>query len=182
MRENQRISEQNSNNYSWPVYTRDTAARQADVLPNSRALPHEKTKEETIQEERRRRLERNVRNRAIEREVQKRYSRSNRLSRLELGIIISLLSLLLASCTFLLFQQSAVTASIRANSSLEQKYQTMVRDNDILQSTIDMSIDPDEIFRRATEEFGMGYPLKSQIIYYRVSENGVVYQVEDIPE
>lgn len=182
MRENQRMADLNLNNRSWSAYTRDTAARQAEVLPNERALPRKKTKEERIREERRKRWERNVRKHAIEREVRNSYTRSNGLSRMELTIIVSLLVMLLASCTFLLYQQSAVTASIRANNALEQKYQTLVRDNDILESTINMSINPEVVFKKATEEFGMGYPLKSQIIYYRRSEEGFVYQLEDIPE
>jgi len=181
MRENQRIVDINSNNHSWSVYTRDTAARQADVLSNQHALPQKKTREERIAEERRKRWERNVRQRAIERGVEDRHSRSNGLSRTELGIIVALLAMLFAACTFLLYQQSAVTASIRANNALEQKYQTVIHENDILESTIEMSIDVENVFKRAVEEFGMGYPSKSQIIYYQKSDEGFVYQMEDIP-
>ena len=39
----------------------------------------------------------------------------------------------------------------------------------------------ENVFKRAVEEFGMGYPSKSQIIYYQKSDEGFVYQMEDIP-
>ncbi len=181
MREQQKIVDLHSNNRSWTAYTRETAARQADVLPEKYALPQKKTQEERRSEERRKRWERNIRRRAIEREVKKRYTRSNGLSRLELGVIAVLLAILLASCIFLLNQQSSVTASLRENQGLEQQYQDLLHNNEILESTIEMSIDPKAVLKKAVEEMGMGYPTKAQIVTYKKSDEGFVYQREDIP-
>lgn len=54
--------------------------------------------------------------------------------------------------------------------------------NDELEADIKSSIDYDELFRVATEELGMKYPNRSQVITYDSGESEWVKQYKDIPE
>ncbi len=181
MREKQNVVNVHSNNLSWTVYTRDTAVRQADVLPETR-VPKQTTKEEKERENRQKRWQEDVRKHAIDREMKHCYERSNGMHRAELLIIIGLLSLFLVSCVFMLYEQSMATAAIRSSNAKKQQYQTLIQSNNILESKIELSIDPKLIKEKAILELNMGYPSKSQVIYYQNSDLGYVSQLEDIPE
>ena len=65
---------------------------------------------------------------------------------------------------------------------LTSELNTITVSNDELEADIKSSIDYDEVFRVATEELGMKYPDRSQVITYDSSESEWVKQYKDIPE
>ena len=50
-----------------------------------------------------------------------------------------------------------------------------------METRINTSLDLDYVYRVATEELGMVYPNKNQVILYNKTESEYVRQYEDIP-
>ncbi len=112
-----------------------------------------------------------------------------RLRRKSTGIDkLSLAALLVASGVTLWFCFSYIQLQTEINthiSSIEKKSTALEKlksENDALQSSIDTSIDLDEVYRVATQELGMVYADQDQIITYSKTESGYVRQYEDIPK
>lgn len=85
------------------------------------------------------------------------------------------------SCSYI----STLSESQKLNDAVAQltaELNTMVAANDELEADIKASVDYDEIFRVATEELGMNYPDRSQVITYDSGESEWVKQYKDIPE
>ena len=99
-----------------------------------------------------------------------------------MAAISAVMVVMLAACSFLLYQQAAATGMLRTNSSLEAKYVTLVRDNNALSGMIETEIDYQAIYDYAVNTLGMKYPDKSQIVYYQKQDNGSVYQLDEIPQ
>lgn len=77
--------------------------------------------------------------------------------------------------------QSAITASMRNIQRQEEALEKLKSENDALQIEIDADVDLDHIYKVATDELGMVYAGRSQVICYKKTESGYVRQYEDIP-
>ncbi len=64
---------------------------------------------------------------------------------------------------------------------LEQELDALRSENDITQTRINTSVDLDYVYRVATEELGMVYAGKDQVLMYHQTESEYVRQYEDIP-
>jgi len=83
-------------------------------------------------------------------------------------------------CVNYLQVQAQINASIKnieAQETILEKYKT---DNDALESRIEASINLDEIYKVATQEMGMVYANKDQVITYDKTPTEYVRQNEDI--
>lgn len=78
--------------------------------------------------------------------------------------------------------QSSITSRIHNIEILEGEIETLRSENDALETRIKTSIDLDYIYQVATEELGMVYANKDQVILYDKTESEYVRQYEDIPE
>ena len=65
---------------------------------------------------------------------------------------------------------------------LEREIEQLRSNNDALQTRINTEIDLDHVYKVATEELGMVYANKDQVILYDKTESEYVRQYEDIPE
>ena len=85
-------------------------------------------------------------------------------------------------CVGYLHVQSSITGRIHNIEVLEQKLEKLKSENDALQTRINTDIDLDHIYQVATEELGMVYANKDQVILYDKTESEYVRQYEDIPK
>lgn len=85
-------------------------------------------------------------------------------------------------CVNYLHVQSSITARMHNIESLETKLEQMKAENDALETSINTSIDLNEIYETATKELGMVYANKDQVLLYDKTESEYVRQYEDIPE
>lgn len=92
------------------------------------------------------------------------------------------LIVVLGMCVAYLRVQADITARIKNIEAQEKLLEQYVTDNDALQSRIDASIDLDEIYRVATEELGMVYANKDQVISYEKAPTEYVRQYDNITE
>ena len=85
-------------------------------------------------------------------------------------------------CVSYLKIQSEVTARVRNISTLEEELESLKNANDATETNINVSVDLDHVYKVATEELGMVYARKSQVILYDKTEHAYVRQSEDIPD
>lgn len=85
-------------------------------------------------------------------------------------------------CVNYLHLQSSITTRIHTIESLESELETLKTENDALQTNINTSVDLDHVYKVATEELGMVYANKNQILQYDKTESEYVRQNEDIPK
>ena len=94
-------------------------------------------------------------------------------------------------CVNYLHLQSAITGSMAQTGTQivslegmtqEEKLEKMRTENDALETSINTSIDLNEIYEIATKELGMVYAKKDQVLLYDKTESEYVRQYEDIPE
>lgn len=94
--------------------------------------------------------------------------------------IAAVVTLLL--CLNYLHMQSSITTRINHIEKLELQLENLKSGNDALQTRLDTYVDLDHVYKVATEELGMVYANKDQILLYNKSESEYVRQYEDIPK
>ena len=87
----------------------------------------------------------------------------------------------LVICVNYLHQQSAMQARLSHIESLEQQVENQRAENDTLETRINTSVNLDHIYKVATEELGMVYAGKDQVVMYDKTESEYIRQNEDIP-
>lgn len=113
--------------------------------------------------------------------------RRNREKALQMDLPYVIMLTIAAVCTLCLcvnylHLQSSITARIHNIERLESELETLKTENDALQTNINTSVDLDHVYKVATEELGMVYANKNQILQYEKTESEYVRQNEDIPK
>jgi len=85
-------------------------------------------------------------------------------------------------CVSYLQVQSSISTRIRNIERLEQDVELLKSENDALQTRINTSVDLEHVYKVATEELGMVYANRYQILLYDKTESEYVRQYEDIPK
>ena len=85
-------------------------------------------------------------------------------------------------CCRYLRVQSSITAHIKSIEAKEAQLEVIKNANDALEGRINTMINLDQIYQVATQELGMVYAGRSQIIRYDRTESEYVRQYEDIPQ
>jgi len=98
-----------------------------------------------------------------------------------------LLALVVAACFALyicvsyIHMQSDLTTRMDTIQQLEQDLEALKSENDALETRINTYVDLDHVYKVATEELGMVYAGKEQVLLYNKTESEYVRQYEDIP-
>lgn len=87
----------------------------------------------------------------------------------------------LSICVSYLKTQSTLVSRMHHIESLEQQLEQLKSENDALQTAINTDIDLEHIYKVATEELGMVYANREQVLLYDKTESEYVRQYEDIP-
>lgn len=88
----------------------------------------------------------------------------------------------LGICVSYLQVQSSIASRIHNIEIQEKKLEQMKSQNDALQTKINTDIDLDHVYQVATEELGMVYANRNQVLLYDKTESEYVRQYEDIPK
>ena len=75
-----------------------------------------------------------------------------------------------------------MTVRFQKQLFLEQQLEQLRSENDALQTRINTDMDLDHIYKVATEELGMVYANRNQVLLYDKTESEYVRQYEDIPK
>jgi len=84
-------------------------------------------------------------------------------------------------CVGYLQTQSDMTGRIYQIEKLEKELEYLKSENDALATRINTSVDLDHVYKIATEELGMVYANRNQVLLYDNTESEYVRQYEDIP-
>lgn len=85
-------------------------------------------------------------------------------------------------CVNYLHGHASINGRIHHIEVLEAQLEELKAENDALETRINTSIDLDRIYRVATEELGMVYADRDQVLLYNKTESEYVRQYEDIPK
>ena len=88
----------------------------------------------------------------------------------------------LAICVNYLHMQTALNTQVSRIEEMEQELEMKKAENDALETTINTSVDLDYVYKVATEELGMVYAGKNQVLLYDNTESEYIRQNEDIPK
>lgn len=101
----------------------------------------------------------------------------------KLSLIVMVMGICI--CGYLLMQyigdKSNNTMLSKNIAKLESQLMDLREENDLLEESIDSSVDLDYVYKVATEELGMVWADNSQIIKYDSEESGSVIQYKDVP-
>ena len=87
----------------------------------------------------------------------------------------------LVICVNYLQIQSTMTTRLSHIEELEKQVEQLKAENDATETRINTCIDLDYIYKVATEELGMVYANRDQVLLYDKTESEYVRQYEDIP-
>ena len=99
-----------------------------------------------------------------------------------LAVLVAAAVCALYICVNYIHIQSGMTGRMDTIKTLEQQLDTLKAENDALETSINTSVDLDHVYKVATEELGMVYAGKDQVLLYNQTESEYVKQDEDIPE
>lgn len=147
------------------------------VLYNYDSTARRLVPEEEIEERRRRRA-------AVRRNQRRSRARERQALRMDLPYLMMLtvatITALVICCAYI-GVQSGISSTMRSIEQKEQELESLKSENDALQTSINTNIDLDHIYEVATNELGMVYADRSQVIHYKKTESEYVRQYEDIP-
>ncbi len=90
--------------------------------------------------------------------------------------------LILVACVYMLNLQATISAQNKNIAALEKSLNLIVDNNEATASRLDGQVNLSEIYRIATEELGMVYAVKGQILLYEETNPDYVRQYKDVPE
>lgn len=85
-------------------------------------------------------------------------------------------------CVSYLHVQSSITSRIYNIEKMERELEQLKSENDALETRINTYVDLDHVYKVATEELGMVYANRNQVLLYDKTESEYVRQYEDIPK
>lgn len=98
-------------------------------------------------------------------------------------LLIALVSIAAGAAVLrVVYWQSSLSTYKDELYSLQTEYEALKEENDNKENSINSSIDADEIYRIATEQLGMTYPQKHQVVIYDKTESEYVVQYETVPK
>lgn len=90
--------------------------------------------------------------------------------------------LTLSACVYMLNLQAKINVQNKNIAALESQLNTLVDNNEATASRLEGQVELNEIYRIATEELGMVYATRNQVLLYEQSNPDYVRQYKDVPE
>ena len=97
-------------------------------------------------------------------------------------VLLAVLVIAIIMCVKFLSVQSRITTRVKNIEAQEKVLEQYKNDNDALEARIDASINLDDIYKVATEELGMVYADKDQVLTYDKTPTEYVRQNENITD
>ena len=90
--------------------------------------------------------------------------------------------IIIAACVLMLNMEASINEKKSNINALESQLESIEDDNAALKLSLESMYSLDEIYDVATNELGMVYAKKGQIVYYESANEDYVKQYQDIPE
>lgn len=92
-----------------------------------------------------------------------------------------MVTMVIISCAFMLYMDTKITAQQNNITALEAELEDIQDDNAAHRIRLNNMYSLDEVYDVATNELGMVYAKKGQIIYYESADEDYVKQYQDVP-
>lgn len=96
--------------------------------------------------------------------------------------VILAVFIMAAACVVMLYMESRIKTQQDNINNLETQLEAINDDNAAFRMTLDNMYTLDQIYDAATNELGMVYAKKGQIVYYDSANEDYVKQYQDVPE
>ena len=144
-------------------YIEGNAARKLNAVPEREVRPERK------------------RERKVNRKIQKNVKRAQAFDLHYTVMLVVATVFLFVSCISMLTLKANVTEQRRQIAMLESNLNALIDSNNETSKRLESTVDLTKIYEFATEDLGMGYAHKGQVVSYEASNPDYVKQFKDIP-
>lgn len=130
---------------------------------------------EQISEEERRKQKKN-------KQIEDNRNRATRFGIVYTLLVIAAMAVVLFTCSEYISRVSKKNTYHKQIEKLQNEVNELKQSNDLLELSIDTSIDYDYIYNIATKELGMRYAGDGQVVKYQSNESQYVIQYSNIPK
>lgn len=96
--------------------------------------------------------------------------------------VVTSVIIMLSACIAMLYMESRVSVQQANINELETQLETIQEENAAYRVKLESMYTLDQIYDVATNELGMVYAEKGQVVYYESADEDYVKQYQDIPE
>lgn len=96
--------------------------------------------------------------------------------------VVASVVIMVAACVMMLYMESKIDEQERNITRMEAELEAIENDNAAFEMSLKNMYTLDEIYDVATNELGMVYAKKGQIVYYESANEDYVKQYQDVPE
>lgn len=95
--------------------------------------------------------------------------------------VVASVFVMVVACVMMLYWEAKVNEQKDHISSLESELETLQTDNAAFKMSLDNMYTLEQVYDAATNELGMVYARKGQIVYYESANEDYVKQYQDVP-
>ena len=96
--------------------------------------------------------------------------------------VVAAVFIIVCACGYMLFMEAKVSDQQTHINEMEAQLENIKSDNNAMSVSLENMYTIDDIYNIATNELGMVYAKKGQIIYYDSANEDYVKQYQDVPE
>ncbi|MBQ9232886.1 MAG: hypothetical protein IJ167_02465 [Lachnospiraceae bacterium] len=96
--------------------------------------------------------------------------------------VMASILIVVCACLFMLHMESQISEKKNHINNMENELEALEDDNAALKLSLESMYSLDDIYDVATNELGMVYAKKGQIVYYESANEDYVKQYQDVPE
>lgn len=96
--------------------------------------------------------------------------------------VVASVSIMVTACVYMLFMESKINEQQSNINHLESELEQIQNNNVAYENSLKNMYTMDQVYDVASNELGMVYAKKGQIVYYESSSEDYVKQYQDVPE
>ena len=96
--------------------------------------------------------------------------------------VMASILIIIGACVFMLHMEASISEQKSNINALENELEAIEDDNAALKLSLESMYSLDDIYNVATNELGMVYAKKGQVVYYESANEDYVKQYQDVPE
>lgn len=163
-------------------YIDGSAVRKMEAVPDRERVPASRPDRRPSARPNVRPEERTGRRPEVKRRISQKADRALAFNARYTVFVASAVFIMVAACIAMLYMETRISNQQNNINNLETELEAIQNDNAAYKMTLDNMYTIDDIYDIATNELGMVYAKKGQIIYYDSADEDYVKQYKDVPE
>lgn len=161
-------------------YTDGSVARKAEYVPNYNRPERRRDQ----RPERAPQRQTNYRTSAQRAQAQKRREQADKALAFDLrytAFVVAAVAIMVVACVYMLYMESRINAQQSNINAMTSKLEKLENENTSYEMSLNSMYTLDDIYDVASNELGMVYAKKGQIVYYESASEDYVKQYQDVP-